>query len=403
MSAAIISAPVGKSPAAIRYSFVFDEALFLANRGLNVHVITSRVESDSQAYGLSFHGLPHIVDPMSMVSTFRTCPMYPVSSFPRRPTTIYWENLYAMTVSRVIKRFDLDVIHAHFAYPEGLVGLIAKRMTGKPLVVTVHGYDILTEPSVNYGIRLDKIFEAIVCNVLNAADIVIAASKATYDEASRIVHDHSKVNLIYNGVDTNRFSPLIDGSFVREALHIGGTPVIFALRSHEPKYGLEYLIKAASLVQKELKDVCFIIGGDGSLRKSFETLVDELGLTETLIFTGKISQQEAPYYYAMSDIVVVPSLQEAFGLVVSEAMASGKPVIGTDVGGIPDQIIDGYTGFLVKPKDPEAIANKILALVRNKKEALRMGENGRKIAEAKFSLSEKAIKIERLYRELVFQ
>ena len=107
------------------------------------------------------------------------------------------------------------------------------------------------------------------------------------------------------------------------------------------------------------------------------------------------------YYYAMSDIVVVPSLQEAFGLVVAEAMASGKPVIGSNVGGIPDQIIDGYNGFLVQPRKPKEIAEKILWLINNPEEARRMGMNGRRIVEEKFDINKRIDRLISLYHRIL--
>ncbi|MEM2487710.1 MAG: glycosyltransferase family 4 protein, partial [Thermoproteota archaeon] len=126
-----------------------------------------------------------------------------------------------------------------------------------------------------------------------------------------------------------------------------------------------------------------------------------LGVKEKVIFTGRISRNEVPYYYAMSDIVVVPSLQEAFGLVISEAMSSGKPVIGSKVGGIPDQIIHGYNGFLVQPRNPEEIAEKIVWLIENPEKAKQMGRNGRILAEEKFNIDRRIDRIIQLYKEVL--
>ncbi|MBS7614117.1 glycosyltransferase family 4 protein, partial [Candidatus Bathyarchaeota archaeon] len=158
---------------------------------------------------------------------------------------------------------------------------------------------------------------------------------------------------------------------------------------------------AAPMVLRERSDVAFVIGGDGSLRTYHERLAERLGIGKDMIFTGRIPRDEVPHYYAMSDIVVVPSLQEAFGLVVAEAMASGKPVIGTSVGGIPDQIIDGYNGFLVRPRDPSEIAEKISWLLKNPQDAKLMGLRGRKIVEEKFNINERIEKLVQLYIELL--
>jgi glycosyltransferase involved in cell wall biosynthesis len=100
-------------------------------------------------------------------------------------------------------------------------------------------------------------------------------------------------------------------------------------------------------------------------------------------------------------VVVVPSLLEGMSLTVAEAMATGKPVIATKVGGNVDQIIDGYNGFLVPPRDPEAIARKILELLENPEKAKEMGKKARQLAEEKFDIEIRVKKIVRLYKELL--
>jgi len=400
-SVAVISGLVGKTPDDITYSFVFDEAYRLARRGIDVHLVRSKIEGDSLSYGIHFHGIERRISIQAVNLLLRSVSSYPFISLLRKPTSLYWENLYALNVCRVIEENDIDLIHAHFAYPEGLVGLLVKRRARKPLVVTVHGYDILIESSVKYGIRLSKRFDSLIHRVLNCADAIIAASKATLNEARNIVDEVNKVHLIPNGVDTQKFNPNLDGSAFRKKLGIEGCTVVFTVRSHRPVYGLEYLIRAVPAVIKEKKDVAFVIGGDGPLRVFHEQLATKLGVKEKIIFTGKIPRSEVPYYYAMSDIVVVPSLQEGFGLIVSEAMACGKPVVGTKVGGILDQIINGYNGFLVQPRNPEEIAEKILWLIDNPEEAKRMGINGRRIVEEKFNIEKRIDRIISLYHRIL--
>jgi glycosyltransferase involved in cell wall biosynthesis len=119
------------------------------------------------------------------------------------------------------------------------------------------------------------------------------------------------------------------------------------------------------------------------------------------LFTGRIPQEELPVYYGASDVVVVPSLQEAWGLVATEAMACGKPVVASRVGGLPDQVIDGYNGFLVPPMDSKALADRILYFLENPSEAKRIGLNGRRLAEELFDIEKRVDKIVKLYKELV--
>jgi N-acetyl-alpha-D-glucosaminyl L-malate synthase BshA len=402
ISIGLISSSVAKSPCENYYSFVFDEIFRLAKLGSDVHIIRSFQEADSTEYGLHFHGLDNSSRVKNIPFLFKHLNLVPKISYTLPPWTLLELSKYAQTASNVTQNQNLDLIHAHFAYPEGFVGLLAKKETKRPLVITVHGADILVEPSIGYGLRIDKRIDGMVRGALNEADAVIAASTATYNEVKTIVEDVKKINLIPNGVDTERFNVKLDPTKLREKLGImNKTAVIFTLRAHEKKYGLEYLIRAAATVVKRKPNAIFLIGGDGSLRGHYEKLAADLGLAGKVIFTGKISSDLVQYYYAMSDIVVVPSVQEAFGLVVSEAMASGKPVIGTRVGGIPDQIIDGYNGFLVNPKDSVKISEKIFWLFEHENEAKQMGLNGRKIAEDRFNITKRIDSVISLYKKLI--
>jgi N-acetyl-alpha-D-glucosaminyl L-malate synthase BshA len=401
ISVAVVSPPIGTSPETVQYSFIFDEAFWLARKGLSVHVVREFQGDISLSYGIYFHGLRKLIDIRAIVSALRKLPTYPPISLLRKPETIYWENLRALSLSKVIKNYEIDLVHAHFAYPEGFVGLLARKETKKPLVVTVHGNDILVESHSHYGIRLSRRFDAIVRWVLNDADLVIAASNATFNEVCKIIKKTDKVHLVPNGVDTEKFCPNLNCTCIKKKLGVEGLKVIFTLRNHRTCYGIEYLIRATPLVIKERGDVVFVIGGDGPLRSFHERLAVKLGVKEKVIFVGELTLDQKLHYFAMSDMVVVPSLQEAFGLVVSEAMACGKPVIGSRVGGIPDQIIDGFNGFLVQPRNPTEIAEKILWLIDHSSEAEFMGMRGREIAVKKFNIERRIDHILLLYQKLL--
>jgi glycosyltransferase involved in cell wall biosynthesis len=399
----IIASSIGKSPSEIPQSFVFDEASRLSRKGLNIHVVTSRLEHEITSYGMKFHGIMRRPESGALHFLVRNLIEYPFVSLSRNLSRIYLESLYALSVSRIIEKYDVDLIHAHFAYPEGFVGVLAREKIKRPLILTIHGYDLLTEPSVGYGLRLHKHYDLIVRSVLGKADAIILASKALYTEASRILSNDEigKIHLIPNGVDVNKFNPSIDGSEIKRLYKAEGKYIVFTARYHRPVYGIAYLIMAAKLVISKRKDVVFIIGGDGPLLNYHRELAGKLGLKDYIVFTGAIPRHIIPKYYAASDIVVVPSLQESWGLVATEAMACGKPVIVSNVGGLPDQIIDGFNGFLVPPRSPKAIADKILYLLENPSEARRLGRNGRMLAEEKYDIEKRVDKIIEIYRKLL--
>ena len=268
---------------------MFKEAYNLSKKGLDIKVIRSVVERYSLSYGLHFYGLKKRIDWQAIRFAFKNLSAYPLISLARSPLKIYSENLYSLNALEVVKMNRVDLVHAHFAYPEGFVGLIIKKRTNKPLVVTVHGYDILVEPSTGYGARLDRRVNAIVRRVLNNADAVIAPSNATFNECIKIMNDISKVHLIPNGVDTKKFSPKTDGSKIKEKFGIEKCTVIFALRNHERHYGLEYLIRAFEQVSMKRKNVALVIGGDGSLKDFHQQLAIDLDIKDKVIFTGRLA------------------------------------------------------------------------------------------------------------------
>ena len=402
MNVLVVSAAVCRSPREIAFSFVFDEVVRLAKRGLNVSVARFRFEGNARVYSVSFYDTRRS-QTLKLPLRLNRLAFYPFGALPRSPSSLYTELLYSEHVENLIKKLELNLLHAHFAYPEGWTAYLAKVGIRQhiPLVVTLHGYDILVEPSIGYGIRLNKRYDVLVKKVLNTADAIIVASKAVFNEAASLVKDVGKIHLIPNGVDTKRFNPALNSNIIRKRFAVEDKQVIFTLRHHSPRYGISYLLLAAKLILDKRKDVAFIIGGSGPLLDYHKMLTRRLGISSYVFFTGRIPQEELPLYYAASDVVVVPSLQEAWGLVATEAMACGKPVVASRVGGLPDQIIDGYNGFLVPPRDPKALADRILYLLENPSEARRMGLNGRRLAEERFDIEKRVDKIVMLYKELV--
>jgi len=400
MKVVIISAPVTKSPKGITCSFVFDEAYRLAKRGLDVHIVRSFQEAESFSYGVHFHGLESSSRIKYLPFLFRHLNAISSLGYLMPPWTLLSLFKYAHAVANVASSQNVDLIHAHFAYPEGLVGLLAKKITRKPLIVTLHGYDILTEPDVNFGLRLSKRYDAIIRHVIRGADAIIVNSSAVYSEALKCGASKGKLHLIPLGVDLERFNPAISSQELKKELQIEYKRIVFTLKTHEPRYRIEDVIRAASFVLKRRKDVGFLIGGRGSLKPYHENLSKSLGVSSHVMFLGKIPYEKLPFFYSVCDVFVNPALGEGFGIVTAEAMATGKPVIAVRRYGSIDLVSDHVNGFLVNPRDAKQIAEKILWLISNSKKAKRMGVNGREIAEEKFNVNKRIDKIVQLYERL---
>ena len=396
----MVSALAGKTPAYPTDSFIFDQALGLASYGVNVHLIHRVYEPDSTSYGISFHGLSNPYSPRLIpfaVANARVVPLRSIMMGSRRIAYLY---RFAFKVRQVVETCHADLIHAHFAYPEGFVGLVAKNSTKKPLVVSVHGYDVNTVPEIGYGARLDKRIDRLVSKVLRSADAVVCVSHDLQKKVLEVTEEPEKLQVIPIGVDLDRFNPGVDSDEVRNSF---GSPrvLVLALRHLLPVYGLEYLIRAARVVADSEPKVLFVIGGDGPLREPLESLIRNLGLVDNVKLVGNVPREMAPAYVSACDIAVIPSLSEGISQYGQEAAAAGKPIIATQIGGLPEVVHDGINGYLVPPKNPESLAEKMLALIGDEGSRRRMGEESYNIARKEFDFRRNLTKIQSVYESLV--
>ena len=159
---------------------------------------------------------------------------------------------------------------------------------------------------------------------------------------------------------------------------------------------IDVVIKSMPLVLAEVSDAFYVIVGDGSDRKRLELEVKNIGLSNKIVFAGQISDDLLPSYYQACDLFVLPSLNEGFGIVFLEAMYHSKPCIGADAGGIPEVIDNGKTGLLVKPNDIQNLANSIIYILTNNKQAVEMGMLGKEKFKKEFSFERSKERLEKV-------
>lgn len=302
--------------------------------------------------------------------------------------------LFKTPVTPSMKISDCDVLHAHS--PPPFHSYFAARFGKKnkiPFVLTYHCDPEL--PSFFGRIITDVYMGTFGWYTLKNADRIIVSTK-TYAATSRAMWNYEP-DVIPSAVDIKEFNPGVDGSDVRKKYNLNGNVVLFVGRLMEHK-GLEYLIRSAKNV-----DAKYLIVGSGEMGHKLAEDVKQLGLSDKVFFSGKVSNAELPKYYAASDVFVLPSVArlEAFGLVIAEAMASGKPVVVSDIPGVREVITDGVEGLLVPPMDEKALSEKINILLSNPEMRKKMGESGRKKAEEKFSWDKVIGEIEKVYEEVV--
>jgi len=383
--------------------FVLDEVLKLAKKGVNVHVFSRRVRGSFKWSNIWFHGIRGS-KPLEYIKTVsRLVSDIPVQGFFRAPNHVLSDILYTQSILEHVKELDLDVLYAHSAYPEGFIAATVLMLTSrpKPLLTAIYGYDVYVEPKLGYGIRRYRGYDVAVRWGLGKASVVVAPSVHLYKIASELLGSSSDIYLVSNGVDINRFHPRVSDSRIRRRWGLGDRKVVFALKDHTRWCGFEYLIAAAAHICRIRKDVVFIIGGNGELRPFYEALATKLKVRHRIIFTGWIPRVETPGYYAACDVFVAPSLVEEFGLTVTEAMATGKPVIASDIDGLRELVTDRVNGFLVPPKSVRLLADRILYLLENPEEAMEMGLKGRKTVERSFNLDDRVRRLIQIFEETI--
>jgi teichuronic acid biosynthesis glycosyltransferase TuaC len=290
---------------------------------------------------------------------------FPLSAF------FYGWAIRGLTVA-LKNTFDFDLIHAHAICPDGFAAARIGRQIGVPVVCTIHGADINVYP---HRTRLTRL---VTRKAISSVDVVITVSAALKDRTLALETPKRGIRVIPNGVDLRRFDP-IDRGQARAEL---GLPqdrriLVYASRLDEAK-GLSYLLAALRKVLSHNNRCLLVLVGDGPYRQHLEQEATELGLQDDVIFAGPRPHAEIVKWMSASDLVVQPSLSEGSPLSVYEALACGRPMIASRVGGIPELITGDDYGLLVPPADPEALAEVLLSGFRKEWDAERIRSHGQK-------------------------
>lgn len=299
--------------------------------------------------------------------------------------------LKILSIFFTIKKFhiDFDLIHSHFAYFAGFLGMGISKLTNKSLVITVHGTDIHTR--LPNGSKLEK---KNIKKSLEAASKVIAVSNSLKDIVLKKTNiDESKICVISDGLNIDLFKPATN-MIHEKILDFKSNQIILFIGNLVPVKGIPYLIEAFKKICQEFPDLRLLIVGDGPEKQKL--LAQANGFEDKIKFLGKIIHKEMNSIIPHCDLLCLPSLNEGFGIVLIEAMACGKPVVASLTGGIPDIVTSDDVGFLVQPGDVSGLANAI-------KKALLKKWDSKKIRERayEFNWNNVTNKILSVYQEIL--
>jgi colanic acid/amylovoran biosynthesis glycosyltransferase len=294
----------------------------------------------------------------------------------------------------LLRRRSYDIIHCHFG-PNGVKGIFYREkglLDGK-LLTTFHGYDVSTYPR-RYGSACYKpLFEQ--------GDFFTANTTYTAERMMQLGCPKHRIVKLPVGVDLGRFT------FAEHTLKQGEEVRVLTIGRLLEVKGIEYGIRAIAQVAADYPNIRYDIVGEGRLRKRLVRLAQSLGIAERIRFHGAQTQDRVLELYAQAHIFMLPSVvaksgaQEGQGLVLLEAQAAGIPVISTRVGGIPETVLDGQSGFLVPQRDANALADRLSYLIAHADQWPRMGRAGRDYVERHYDLANLNDRLVEIYRALL--
>jgi len=320
------------------------------------------------------------------------------------------EFLFGRAASRYISREGFDIIHANTAWAGFALALQKSvgKLKCKGFVYTCHN-GLWPENRVHSGEKIVRLVEGYTMKV---ADIVIALNKTMYralTEKAKI--DPRKMVIIPNGVDTEFFRPGLKDKQILDRYGLEEQSYILFVGRVSPEKGMHILLRAFKQIVNDVpKNFKLVIVGpltstyDSTQISNYAKVVmnyakEKLG--ERVVFTGAMDKNSLRILYSNAYCFVLPSLAEAFPMVLLEAMASGAPTIGSTAGGIPDIIIDGVSGLLFRKGDWRDLANKLLILIHDRGFRDKLSHNARKYVEENFSWSTVAMRIKEVYDTII--
>ena len=311
-------------------------------------------------------GPGHPIDQWFIDAGLRVCPI-------RMTRELHWQNFLGfIDMYRLLKKEKVDIVHAHSAIA-GLIARVAAKLAGVPIVMfTLHGY-----ASLNHRHPVIRAILSPIEKLLDrCTDQYVAVSKyvkRVWCEQG-IVADE-QVTVIYHGTDPRRGSAATSRS-TAQALNLPvGVPIIGTVGLLEVQKGTEFLLRAMPKITQVIPNCHCLIIGSGPLRKYLEDLAESLGVRQSVYFLGW--RNDAAELIDLFDVFCLPSVHESFGLVLLEAMLHGKPIVATNVEGIPEVVVDGETGLLVPPCDSDALARAVIQCLSCSDSRREMGERGR--------------------------
>ena len=325
-----------------------------------------------------------MIDGITFTPCFSTDVLYPLDNW-----------VFNQSLQGMVDNIKADIYEAHTVSGYGFLKTLKKRKFSKPFIQTIHGVladeYIQSSKSMSPSLRmkLSNVFLWHLARIEKKAarDATLIVTVSRYS-AHKIVQlydvDETKIWIIPNGVDLQKFKPAEDCGKVKDLIGGNSKHVILFVGNLIPRKGLHFLIEAAKHVIKENKETKFVVVGDGPLKNHLISYSKEQGVSDKFAFLGDVPEAMLHQLYNCADIFASPSIQEGQGISLLEAQATAKPVVAFNVSAINEVVKNKETGLLVKP-DSYELANALSRLLSNKPLREKMGRSGREFVSKNFS------------------
>jgi glycosyltransferase involved in cell wall biosynthesis len=297
-------------------------------------------------------------------------------------------------IRRILRSIDPQIMHAHYTSTYGFWSALTMF---HPFILTAWGSDILVTPSRSKLSMLKVKF------ALSKADLITCDAQHLANRMLQLGASRGKIGLVRFGVDTQKFAPRGRDPDLKWKLQLPEDALlVISLRGLTEGYDVETLVRSVPSVLRHVPQARFIVAGSGDQRPYLERLAESLGVAYGMRFVGMIPNDNLPRYLASVDVYVSTSLSDA-GIAAStaEAMACQLPVIVTDVAENRDWVRDGEGGFVIPPRDPKVLADKIIRLLQDETTRKACGIINRRIVQERNEYSSQMARVERIYEELL--
>jgi glycosyltransferase involved in cell wall biosynthesis len=297
-------------------------------------------------------------------------------------------------IVQYIKDNRINIVNTA-SFPSDVYGRIAAKLAGVPIILsTLHRLDGHKHE------RIYRLFFWLDTLTMLFTTKIIAVSKIARDY---LIQWHNvnptKIVTLYNGIDTNKYKADMNGSCLLNEFNLHKNyPTVGVIGRLDKMKGIDCFLNAVAEIVKKTKEAQFLIVGDGPLKGELKKRAYYLGILERVVFTG--FRKDIPDILSIIDILVASTLSEALPTSILEGMSAGKPVVATNVGGVPEVVINGETGILIPSKDSDALAAAILELLESPEKRVMMGKKGRQHVMEHFSIENMVREYERFYDSL---